>query len=289
MTENNKITLLSRGSWPPLLREIPDPPKKLFLRGTLPKEGVSFLAVVGSRNYSPYGQRVCEDLIRGLSGFPVAIVSGLAFGIDGIAHKTALQCGLTTIAVPGSGLDDTALYPRAHFGLARDIIVGGGALLSEYAPDFKATDWSFPQRNRIMAGMSSATLIIEAGEKSGTLITARLAMEYNRDVLVVPGPITSPFCRGSNELLRQGAQAVTKAEDILDALRIRHDIPEEHRTLFDALTPEEQKIMRALEAPKSRDELTHETGLSPQDISILISKLEIEGAVRQVFGKIERA
>jgi len=287
MNENGKIVLFPQAHWPPLLHEIPDPPKKLFIRGTLPAPETKYVCVVGSRRFSPYGKDVCERLLAGLAGYPVAIVSGLALGIDAIAHRSAMRSGLQTIAVPGSGLAEEVLYPRAHVGLSREITAEGGALLSEYESNFKATDWSFPQRNRIMAGMSDATLIIEAGEKSGTLITARLAMEYNRDVLVVPGPLFSPFCAGSNALLRQGATAVTCAEDILDALRIT--IAEKDSTqTYAHLSDEERAIMSVLDEPRSRDELVRATGLSPSRASILLTKLELDGVVVERLGKIEK-
>ncbi len=279
--------ILQKSDWPPLLGEIPDPPKKLFIRGILPAPETKYLCVVGSRRFSPYGKDVCERLIAGLTGYPIAIVSGLALGIDAIAHRGAMRSGLPTLAVPGSGLDERVLYPRAHVGLSREIVAEGGALLSEYESDFKATDWSFPQRNRIMAGISHATLIIEAGEKSGTLITARLAMEYNRDVLVVPGPLFSPFCAGSNTLLRQGATAVTSAENILDALHIA--VAEKNASQECAhLGEEERVLLSALDEPRSRDEIVRATGLSPSRASILLTKLELDGFVVERLGKIEK-
>ena len=176
---------------PPQLLEIPQPPKTLYIRGTLPSQDAIYLAVVGSRKYTSYGRDICEKLVRGLAGYPVIIVSGLALGIDTIAHKTAMSVGLTTIAFPGSGLDNSVLYPRTNLSLAQEIINAGGCLISEMQPTERATLYSFPQRNRLMAGISKAVLIIEAEEKSGTLITARMALDYNRDVLAVPGSIFS--------------------------------------------------------------------------------------------------
>ena len=134
---------------------------------------------------------MCKHLIEGLRGYPIVIVSGLAYGADAAAHRAALEVGLPTVAVPGSGLDWDILYPRANVGLAREILKAGGALLSEEEPETKAADWTFPKRNRVMAGLSRATLIIEAKELSGSLITARLTVEYNRELLVVPGSIFS--------------------------------------------------------------------------------------------------
>src|SRR3989344_4795871 len=178
------LKLLSPKDFPPLLREIPDAPKKLYVRGKLPSFNSAWLAVVGSRACTPYGRQALRYLIEGLRGYPVVIVSGLAYGIDAEAHKAALEAKLPTVAVPGSGLDWNVLYPRANVNLAREILKAGlsgqgGALLSEFEPNLKAADYTFPQRNRIMAGLCKAALVVEAKERSGSLITARLATEYN--------------------------------------------------------------------------------------------------------------
>src|SRR4051812_17012803 len=201
----DELTLLSAEQFPRLLNEIPDRPKRLFVRGELPSDEYKFLAVVGSRACTPYGRQAVTHLIDGLRGYPIVIVSGLAYGADAEAHKAALKAGLPTVGVPGSGLDWDVLYPRANVGLAKEILKAGGALLSEFKPDMKAADYTFPQRNRIMAGLCKATLIIEAKEKSGSLITARLAADFNRDVLVVPGQIFSAESKGTHQFLRLGA------------------------------------------------------------------------------------
>lgn len=272
--------------FPPLLREITDPPKFLRVRGVVQK-GVHFLCVVGSRKHSSYGKSACEKLIEGLRGYPVCIVSGLALGIDAIAHEAALRAGLSTVAVLPSGLADEAIYPKSHYGLALRITERGGALVSEYADTEAPQSWSFPARNRIMAGLSHATLIIEAGERSGTLITARLAMEYNRQVLVVPHPISSAGGAGGNALLREGATLVRGSEDILEALDIA---PRDTSPSVPAnLSPEETLVFEALRVPKSRDELSAETGLPAPQLSIALSKLLLKGAAREHLGLIERA
>src|SRR3989344_5463675 len=170
---DSELKVLSPSEFPPLLQQIPDRPKKLYLRGKLPSTDNAWLAVVGSRALTPYGIAVCKHLIEGLRGYPIVIVSGLAYGADAAAHRAALEVGLPTVAVPGSGLDWDILYPRANVGLAREILKAGGALLSEEEPETKAADWTFPKRNRVMAGLSRATLILEAKELSGSLITAR--------------------------------------------------------------------------------------------------------------------
>lgn len=201
-----------------LFGEIPQPPKQIWIRGNLPPDTHVMLTVVGSRKCTSYGKQVCESLITGLATYPIAIVSGLALGIDGIAHRAALKAGLPALAVPGSGLDDSAIIPRTHLDLANEILTAGGGFISEYEPKMPAAQWTFPQRNRLMAGMARATLVIEAEHKSGTRITAKLATDYNRDVLAVPGSIFSPTSEGTNELIRLGATPITCSADIIEAL-----------------------------------------------------------------------
>lgn len=287
MNQNEEIRILPDSDWPELLHEIADPPRQLYIEGQLPDTNLRMLAVVGSRKCSPYAQSICERLIHELMGYPVCIVSGLALGVDGIAHETALSVGLPTIAVPGSGLDERVLYPRAHLTLARRIKMKGGALISEFEPLFKATDWSFPQRNRIMAGMCHAVLIIEAGEKSGTLITARLGMEYGRRVLIIPSPLFSQNGIGSNKLVREGAEMVTCVEDILEALGIE-PLHKPLKTLPENLRDDEKKILALLEEPLEKDILIARTGMPTRAVLVLISALEIQGLLTERLGKIER-
>lgn len=215
---NFPIQEISKDQFPKLLLEIPEPPKTLNYRGVLPLPDLKLLAVVGSREYTPYGEKVVEYLINGLRGYNIGIVSGLALGIDSLAHNAALANNLYTLAIPGSGLEDRVIYPARHKNLAHKILEQGGGLLSEFAPDFTATNWSFPQRNRLVCGISHATLIIEAAEQSGSLITARLCVDFNRDLLVVPGDIFSNNSRGVHQFLKLGATPVTEAKDILNAL-----------------------------------------------------------------------
>src|SRR3989344_1570604 len=181
-----EIRELERSEWPEQLLEIPQPPERLWMRGNMPAEGTKLLAVVGSRAMTRYGQEACEKLITGLAGYPVSIVSGWALGVDPCAHRAALAAGLHTIAIPGSGLDDSILYPRSNRAFAKELLGKGGGMMSEYEPKTPSHVRYFPERNRLMVGISNAVLVIEAGEKSGTLITARLASEYNRDLLCIP-------------------------------------------------------------------------------------------------------
>ncbi|PIT91470.1 DNA-protecting protein DprA [Candidatus Kaiserbacteria bacterium CG10_big_fil_rev_8_21_14_0_10_49_17] len=277
---------LNREQFPPLLGEIPDAPEKLFLKGKLSLEGQKLLCVVGSRKYTPYGKGVCEKLIADLAGYPITIVSGLAIGMDTIAHRAALGAHLPTIAVPGSGLDWGVLYPKSNRGLAREILQNGGALLSEFPPGFTATPYSFPQRNRIMAGMSDATLIIEAGQKSGTLITARLATEYNRDVLTVPGSIFSQSTYGPHMLIRNGATPVTSADDILEAL---HITPREgHTARHKTLSTDEKQVLELLATPLPRHELVGRLDYDISSINIILSAMELKGLIKEELGEIRR-
>ncbi len=282
-----KLNLVLPKKFPALLREIPDAPKQLNVRGVLPSEDLKWLAVVGSRAITSYGKQVCEYLIEGLRGYPIAIVSGLAYGVDAFAHKTALAVGLPCIGVPGSGLGWDVLYPRAHVGLAKEIVKSGGALLSEYEPDFKATDYSFPQRNRIMAGMCHATLIIEAKERSGTLITARLATDYNRELLIVPGSIFSATSKGNHQFLKLGATPITEPVDILKALGI--EVRSSGTPLERAdLSPLEIHVLEVISTPCSRDDLLTQLRLPVSEANILLSTMEIKGLLVEEIGLIRR-
>ncbi len=280
---------LSREEFPPAIFEVPEPPKKLYLRGSLPSPTLKCLAVVGSRNYTNYGKQVVEHLIAGLRGYDIAIISGLALGIDGLAHEAALENNLYTLAVPGSGIDDSVLYPARHRALAARILRAGGGLLSEYEPLFEATTWSFPQRNRIMAGLSKATLIIEAGEKSGTLITARLTAEYNRELLVVPGNIFSENSKGPHQFLKLGATPVSSALDILDALGIETKSSSNvEEPLPETLSEREREILELLKEPAERDALIRSLGIPTHEAAILLMQLELNGSIKEENGVLYR-
>ena len=285
-----ELKTISKDEFPaifPALLEIPEPPEKLYYRGTLSKNETILLAVVGSRKYSSYGKDVCEYIIKGLRGYDIAIVSGLALGIDSIAHRAALDAGLTTIAVPGSGLSDEVLYPREHFFLAKEIMEKGGALVSEFEPDFRATPYSFPQRNRIMAGLSKAVLIIEAEERSGTLITARLALDYGRDVFTVPGSIFSENARGAHWLIRQGATPITSASDLLYELGIETETAKES-ILPNDLAPEEMAILELLKEPLTRGEIIEKTEMQTEKLNGTLSILEIKELIKEEGGRFRR-
>jgi len=282
-----EIKKLPKEKFPKALLEIPEPPKELWYAGNMPDHNLTYLCVVGSRKFTSYGKEACEKIIEGLKGYPIVIVSGLALGIDAIAHKKALAMGLKTLVFPGSGLSPSAMYPKTNVKLAEEVVQSGGCLISEFEPDFKATLWSFGKRNRLMAGISKAVLIIEAEEKSGTLITARLTTEYNRDLLVVPGSIFSSNSKGVNKLLRLGATPVMSAEDVLEELGFEDkNKAEKQKRLFADLSPEEKKVLEILREPMERNELIQRMKMPTPNANTLLSVMEIKGLIKEELGEI---
>ena len=283
-----EIKKLDISDFPPMLNEIPDKPTELFYAGIIPKLSENiFLTVVGSRKYTSYGRDACNELIASLRGLPVIIVSGMALGTDALAHEAALKNGLKTIAVPGSGIHPDVIYPRTNYFLEQKIIESGGLLLSEYEPNFKATLWSFPKRNRILAGISHSTLLIEASEKSGTLITARLTTEYNRDLLVVPGSIFSDQSKGTHQFLKLGATPITCGQDLREALGFKDETLESNsETKYENCSGEEKTFLDIIIEPMSRDEIALALQKPINEISIVISMLELKGHIKETGGKI---
>ena len=285
------LRTITREEFPASLREIPQPPERLWLRGSMPPPETKLLAVVGSRALTRYGREACEYLIEGLGGYPISIVSGLALGADACAHRSALANGLHTIAIPGSGLGDDVLYPRTNRDLAQKILDTGGALLSEHAPDHQARQYDFPSRNRIMVGLSQAVLMIESGEKSGTLITARLAADYNRDLLCVPHPIKGIHSAGSHQFLRLGATLVSEPAHILEALGITlPETPEDtaQRPLL-LLSDAERILYELLTEPRSRDALLRCANMPAHEALSALGSLELQGFISERFGVWHRA
>ena len=286
-TMTQDIRQIKQEDFPSLLHEIPDPPKTLYAQGKLPGVDTKILAVVGSRTCTSYGRSTVEFLIDGLRGHNISIVSGLALVIDGYAHVSALRAGIHTVAVPGSGLSEKVLYPRSHVRLAKNILENGGALLSEFEPEHEAAPWTFPKRNRIMAGMSHAVLMIEAAERSGTLITARLATEYDRELLVVPASIFADSSKGVHQFLKLGATPVTTSKDILDVLGIQTGAKKE--VAPPTLSAREQEIYELLQEPLPRDELLEKVSFPTTDANIILSKLELDGVLVEKLGSLRRA
>jgi DNA processing protein len=275
---------LNKNHWPELLLQINDPPKRLYCIGTPPPIKAVYLTVIGSRTPTDYGRDCVHKLVTGLAGYPIIIVSGLAIGIDGLAHEAALEAGLKTISIPGSGLNWNMLYPYCHHTLADRIISAGGCLLSEYKHEQTGTFWSFPRRNRLMAGISQATLIIEGRLKSGSLITTTQAFNYNRSVLAVPGSIDNPLSEGPNMLLHTpSALAINSPKDILEELGF--EVSESPLTIsperLAALDPLSRRIIESLETGSmNKDNLCRDLNMAMTELNPLISFLEIDGLVR---------
>ncbi|MDO8566640.1 MAG: DNA-processing protein DprA [bacterium] len=282
-----EIRELTRGEWPAPLLEIPQPPERLWYRGTLPPVGTKLLTVVGSRAMTRYGQEACEKLITGLAGYPISIVSGLALGVDTCAHKAALSAGLHTLVVPGSGLGDEVLYPRSNRGFAKEILKAGGGMLSEYSPDTASRVHFFPERNRLMVGLADAVLVIEAGAKSGTLITARLAGEYNRDLLCIPHRIGDPHAFGPHLFIRLGAALICDPLHILEAL---HIAPRETSVTSSPTDLEDVELLvwNMLEEPRTRDEILRENTQGAGEVLTALVALELRGLVKEEFGAWRR-
>ncbi len=287
------INEINRLEFPYLLQQIDKLPEKLNILGKLPSDENKFLCVVGSRKNSRYGEEVCRKLISGLAGYPIVIISGLAIGIDSIAHTAALENNLQTISFPGSGLNLNVLYPPSRKYLAEKIIESNGCIVSSFPNEFFSTKWTFLVRNRLMAGSSHATLIIEAGKKSGSLGTADYALKLNRDVLAVPGSIFSDLSYGPNMLIRSGATPITSSEDILEALGFEVDrnaiTDTGTKKKFDLsrlnLNPKEKKIVEfLLSEPLSATDLVEKTALSAIELNILLTELELQGLIKEING-----
>ncbi|MBM7867095.1 DNA-protecting protein DprA [Heliobacterium gestii] len=279
--------LVTDGNYPALLRNIPDPPPVLYIRGRLLPEDGEALAIVGTRKPSPYGAKVCAAVARELTLRKRTIVSGMARGIDGIAHQSALEAGGRTIAVLAGGVD--IIYPPEHGKLA-GWIVEQGALVSEYPPGTRPEPGTFPARNRIISGLSTGVIVVEAGEKSGALITADQALEQGRDVFAVPGPITLPQSVGANRLIQQGAKLIVTIEDILDEDQRQLCLPllgqsVENSPATDRLSEAERRIMEIVDwEPRSADELAARLSLSGSEVAAALTLLELKGRVQMERG-----
>jgi DNA processing protein len=265
-------------AYPALLHELHDPPAELFVRGALDALTEPGVAVVGARSCSAYGAQVARSLARELARAGVVVVSGLARGVDGEAHRGALEGAGRTVAVLGCGIDRD--YPRSHGELARRI-VSSGTIVSEYPPGVEPAPWRFPARNRIIAALALATVVVEARERSGALITADFALELGRDVFAVPGEITSALSVGTNDLLRQGAAPLTTARDVLDALGLEPAAAARSSTVSGAA---EALLERLRDGARGADELTRATGLPPGEVAAALVELELAGLAVQADG-----
>lgn len=275
-------------NYPKLLKQIYDPPIVFYYKGEFRPEDSRAIAVVGTRKITGYGKMVTEKFVDGLVSAGLTIVSGLARGVDSVAHKSALDAGGRTIAVLGGGLNK--IFPPENTRLANEIASGHGVVMSEFPPDYPSVAGNFPARNRIISGLSLATLVTEAASDSGSLITARLALEQGRDVFAIPGPITSQFSRGPADLIKEGARLVMEAGEILEELgmsgvlgksgnnvaQITNELSEEERQILDFLHNEQKHI----------DDIGRSLNFDAAKISAALLKMEIQGLVRNLGGGV---
>jgi DNA processing protein len=282
MAQHIEILTWDDKLYPTRLKEIDQPPPVLYLRGELTTEDSWAVAVVGTRRVSAYGRQVAEEVASFLATNGVTVISGLARGVDAIAHQSALKAGGRTIAVLGCGVD--RIYPPENAQLAEKIMTGG-ALVSDYAPGTPPDAANFPPRNRIISGLSTATVIVEAGETSGALITAQFAVDQGREVFAVPGNIYAPQSKGTNRLIAQGAHPMLSVRDLLDVLNLTHVT--EQRLVRKVLPTDEteSKLMSVLtHEPLHMDEIRNQTGLPIERVSATLVMMELKGMVRQVGG-----
>jgi DNA processing protein len=282
--ERYKVNVVTWGDpvYPSRLKEIYDRPPLLYFRGILLPEDEWAIAVVGTRRSSAYGRQVTEEIVSDLARNKITIVSGLARGIDAVAHQTALEAGGRTIAVFGCGVD--MVYPSEHMNLARQIM-GHGAVVSEFPLGTRPKPEHFPQRNRIMSGMSLGVLVVEAGERSGALLTANYAMEQNREVFAIPGNIFSPLSRGTNHLIQEGAKLVRHCADILEELNLTMTAPQQVLKEPIPTTDIESQLLSCLSKEASHiDDICHRSGLPIATVSSTLTMLEFKGLAKQVGG-----
>lgn len=267
---------LAKSALPERLAAIADPPNRLYLRGTAAALDAPGVAIVGSRRGTRAGRDFAHALARDLASGGLVIVSGLAYGIDAAAHRGALAASGRTVAVLGSGLDQ--VYPRAHQGLARDILAADGAVVSEYPPDTGPRKHRFPERNRLISGLTLGVVVVEATTRSGSLITARMAAEQGREVMAVPGPVTSPLAGGCHRLLKSGAALIEDADDVLFAIGYERTDMASHSP---ATPPEELAVLLEFVGAETTtlDHIVGATGLTPEAASEALVQLELLGFV----------
>lgn len=281
-TQGVKVMTWEDADYPRRLKEINQAPPVLFIKGSINVEDDWAVAVVGTRRVTPYGRQVTSEIAAFLAQNGVTVVSGLARGVDAIAHQTALHNGGRTIAVLGSGVD--VIYPPEHRRLAGEI-AQQGALVSDYPLGTQPDGINFPPRNRIISGLSLATIVVEAGEKSGALITAEFAVEQGRDVFAVPGSILAPQSEGTNKLIEEGARPLLKMTEILEVLKLERIPEKQSARKLNPLNPVEKKVLASLsQEPVHVDELSSLTGLSISEVSATLTLMELKGFVSHVGG-----
>jgi DNA processing protein len=277
-----KILTWEDETYPQRLKEIEQPPPVLYIRGDYLPDDLYAVAIVGTRRVTPYGRQITEELSAYLATHGITVISGLARGVDAIAHQTALRAGGRTIGVLGSGVDK--IYPPEHRGLAEKMMTQG-AIVSDYAPGTPPDAANFPPRNRIVSGLSLAVVVIEAGETSGALITAEFAAEQGREVFAVPGSILAPQSKGTNKLIQNGALPLLSVNDLMQALDLTR--MGEHKAARKAIPSDETeaRLMNVLgEEPLHVDEIRNQTELPIEKVSATLALMELKGMVRQVGG-----
>ncbi|MDO8529261.1 MAG: DNA-processing protein DprA [bacterium] len=286
--ENIRIIGFTDEKYPAPLKEITSAPSILYIKSDLELDELfnnPMIAVVGSRKMTGYGKQVAYSFARDLAIAGITVVSGMALGVDAEAHQGALEGNGKTIAILGSGLEDKNIGPRNNFELSRRII-RSGALISDFIPETPGIPGNFPARNRLMAGLALGTLVIEAAKDSGSLITANLALEFNREVFSVPGPIFSPVSEGTNELIKSGAKLVTGVKDILEELNLEKmkEIRKARSIIPDS--PEEEKILKNLSSePTHIDKLVKLTKLKTSEVSSALVMMEMKGMIKDIGGQ----
>ena len=293
--EKIKIIKKSSKDYPKILKEISNAPRQLYVRGELPKNHEMNFAIVGTRAASEYGKTLAFKIAKELSELGFNIVSGLALGIDTQAHLGALAARQTclpagrTIAVLGSGIDDASIFPKENLALVKKIVDSGGAVISEYEPKAKSEIWYFPERNRIVSGLSRGVLVVEAPEKSGALITARLALEQNREVFAIPGSIFSKNSIGANNLIKSGAKMVTSIDDILEEFNLIGLKNKKEENEKENMSPEEKLIFNIIEKePVHIDKICEIAKMPASRALSIVSMLEIRGIIKNIGGKFAK-
>ncbi len=277
-----RVIMLDDPEYPPLLRQIDAPPPLLYVRGTFIDTDRWAVAVVGTRNATPYGREVTYKIAGDLASAGVTVISGLALGIDAIAHRAALDRSGRTLAVLGSGLG--TIYPPQHRALADEITMQG-ALISEYAPTSAPLSGNFPARNRLISGLALGTLVVEAGERSGALITVQFALEQGRDVFAIPGSILSRASDGPNQLIVDGATPIRSVEQLLAQLNLNQAVAQQEIAAIVPDTPAEAALLPLLSGePTHIDVLGRSSGMAAAEISATLGLMELKGMVRQVGG-----
>ena len=282
LAQDVSVLTLTDPEYPRLLREIGQPPPVIYVRGSLAPADDFSIAIVGTRKVTPYGQQITRDASTFLAGHGLTIVSGLARGVDALAHQHALKAGGRTIAVLGSGVD--VIYPPEHRKLV-EAIIENGAIISDYPLGTQPEGVNFPPRNRIISGLSLGTIVVEAGDRSGALITADFAVEQGRDVFAVPGNVLSPMSQGTNRLIQNGAYAMISPQDVLDVLGLERvdDFQAARQTLPADTT--EAKILQVLDyEPVHVDEICHAAGLAVETVTAALTMMELKGMVQHVGG-----